>query len=778
MIASNNQNVIVIPEMDDDSYKRYEKLNTDIEDIKSDITSINNSVDGVKSDVNSISNSVDTLQSDIDSSITNINSDISAINSDLADLKDQSDKKIEYWFNNSANDPSLSWSNKNDHIKDLWYQTDTNKVLEYTYNNSTNKYSWSTDVSSEDAKMLQELAKSKSAADGKVTLYYANSEDEYPTDGVQNGDLLIDNSNGYNELKMCIGFNEYNNPIWEDVSNKYTTEVMNDIKGAKSLVIKTTATGTKYINGWQYGFSDDGDYGGAFTIFADKFKILQNNSDGTSNEQIPFSVDKRGIILNKPTTFFGSSTSYIDLQYFNETEIKLDTSNVETITNAGDAFHIKGKYDSNHKYWDLSTSCEYIDPFYGSYLYFTDKEPTILKCTLHNDKDEDKIIKLFYSYEYHDDIQDKDRGIKLMSKDINLPASSSVDLVIPVGFKMLLMFANFQSTADDIVAHIDSFQRYKIDNNYYDNILKSSFNNTLLMYKPTYLNGIDGSYIAYLYSKAINSFFNVKGLAVPSDYEDTNIIGGNVITSKVKAHKVVADLVSYNSISSPKGIIVDSFQVSGSLQRYSDTIDGSADEFVITPVDYSMGAVKLHSSGHYKFVFNGQLNIIVYEAKEYDSNDEATIVLAPITSLYNPVNHTYIPAKNQIMGAIVDIGNPLSVDQSQAYSDDVGYGKIFINNAYGNVFAVKVTNLKKDSKCKFLNVQLTFESNWVYLANINTDGTSTSDIIKAIPKYFGLYSKNVNKVVTTIHGTVNVVSAAQEGLTICSDDYDFNDYTS
>lgn len=90
-------------------------------------------------------------------------------------LKNQIDKKIDTWFNDSTSDPSSTWTleEKAIHIGDLWYKKDLNKL--YYYDNT---YNW---VETRDKDALNALDAANTAqatADSKVTTYYTSNSNK------------------------------------------------------------------------------------------------------------------------------------------------------------------------------------------------------------------------------------------------------------------------------------------------------------------------------------------------------------------------------------------------------------------------------------------------------------------------------------------------------------------------------------------------------------------------------------------------------------------------
>ena len=97
------------------------------------------------------------------------------------DLQNQIDGKIQYWF--QENDPSIDWTTdieRNNHINDLWYNSNVGITKVYVKTDFGYKWQKTTD------KNLENLA--QSAKDGNITIFYGDIEPS----GYKKGDLWYD----------------------------------------------------------------------------------------------------------------------------------------------------------------------------------------------------------------------------------------------------------------------------------------------------------------------------------------------------------------------------------------------------------------------------------------------------------------------------------------------------------------------------------------------------------------------------------------------------------
>lgn len=111
----------------------------------------------------------------------NLDTFVNTVNNTIVPaLEDQIDGKIEYWFNLSTNDPKAAWTvaERTNRDGDVWYQTDTNLSFYYTSSNN----SWNAIQDADALSAISAAADAQSAADGKVSQFYAWGGANAPAD--------------------------------------------------------------------------------------------------------------------------------------------------------------------------------------------------------------------------------------------------------------------------------------------------------------------------------------------------------------------------------------------------------------------------------------------------------------------------------------------------------------------------------------------------------------------------------------------------------------------
>ena len=146
------------------------------------------------------------------------------VTNSLGDLQNQIDGSIATWFYSvpPANNlpPTSDWSTtelKNNHLGDLYY--DTNTGYSYRYQVSSNVYGWSRITDTDVTKALADAATAKDTADSKRRVFVST-----PTTPYDVGDLWSQGTTG--DLMRCItskSSGSYNASDW-DKASKYTDD--------------------------------------------------------------------------------------------------------------------------------------------------------------------------------------------------------------------------------------------------------------------------------------------------------------------------------------------------------------------------------------------------------------------------------------------------------------------------------------------------------------------------------------------------------------------------
>lgn len=123
------------------------------------------------------------------------------INKDIKNLQNQVDGSIMTWFYpyepTTENEPALSWNDektKNEHLGDLFYNTETGYCYRYMLND--NVYSWQKISDSDINKALDMAVEAKDTADNKRRVFYTT-----PTPPYDQGDLWVQGENG--DIMRC-----------------------------------------------------------------------------------------------------------------------------------------------------------------------------------------------------------------------------------------------------------------------------------------------------------------------------------------------------------------------------------------------------------------------------------------------------------------------------------------------------------------------------------------------------------------------------------------------
>lgn len=114
-------------------------------------------------------------------------------------ITSQIDGKVESWFQD--NDPSENWTNKDEHLGDMWYKPSTRDLCYFRItitssgHISRRNYVWTKIEDSKAIDAYEAASKAQDTADGKRTVFVAEPKPPY-----QIGDLWVDGK----ELRRCV----------------------------------------------------------------------------------------------------------------------------------------------------------------------------------------------------------------------------------------------------------------------------------------------------------------------------------------------------------------------------------------------------------------------------------------------------------------------------------------------------------------------------------------------------------------------------------------------
>lgn len=114
-------------------------------------------------------------------------------------ITSQIDGKVESWF--QENDPSENWTNKDEHLGDMWYKPSTRDLCYFRIKTVSNGnilrryYVWTKIEDSKAIAAYEAASKAQDTADGKRTVFVAEPKPPY-----QIGDLWVDGK----ELRRCV----------------------------------------------------------------------------------------------------------------------------------------------------------------------------------------------------------------------------------------------------------------------------------------------------------------------------------------------------------------------------------------------------------------------------------------------------------------------------------------------------------------------------------------------------------------------------------------------
>lgn len=176
----------------------------------------------------------------------NLTTAVTKIDSDIENLQKQVDGSIETWFydHEPGNDvePTKDWTtdaDKNKHLGDLYYNTDTGYC--YRYQNQNGVYSWSRITDTDVTKALDAAKNAQDTADHKRTVFV-----DTPTVPYDIGDLWVQGSSG--DILRCAAAkakdDAYAASDWV-VASKYTDDTKAEEANKTAEEAKETADAAK-----------------------------------------------------------------------------------------------------------------------------------------------------------------------------------------------------------------------------------------------------------------------------------------------------------------------------------------------------------------------------------------------------------------------------------------------------------------------------------------------------------------------------------------------------
>jgi len=190
-------------------------------------------------------------QKEADQNAIDMANAVVAINADIADLQSQIDGNITSWFYtvdpamnlppvtvDPDNPESTGWDTdekKQNHVGDLYYNTDTGHTWRFVYQNAA--YQWVAVTDSDVTKALQDAAEAKDLADHKRRVFIAQ-----PTPPYDEGDLWFTGNSG--DILTCtnpkVEGQTYQASDWSKL-NKYTDDTRADAAYNLASTANTTA---------------------------------------------------------------------------------------------------------------------------------------------------------------------------------------------------------------------------------------------------------------------------------------------------------------------------------------------------------------------------------------------------------------------------------------------------------------------------------------------------------------------------------------------------------
>lgn len=214
-------------------------------------TSVEVTANGLTTTVSEVSDVADAALESAQATASDLADFTNAVNADLSDLQSQIDGSIQTWFYAGVptltNEPASEWTTtelKNNHLGDLYYDTDTDYAYRFMLQNGV--YSWDRIQDSDAVKALQDAAKAQDTADGKRRVFVTT-----PTPPYDVGDLWVQGSTG--DIMRCqtakTSSQSYASADWV-LASKYTDDtaannVATDLNDYKQTVSATYSTKTE-----------------------------------------------------------------------------------------------------------------------------------------------------------------------------------------------------------------------------------------------------------------------------------------------------------------------------------------------------------------------------------------------------------------------------------------------------------------------------------------------------------------------------------------------------
>ena len=206
-------------------------------------TSVEVTANGLTTTVSEVSDVADAALESAQATASDLTNFTNAVNADLSDLQSQIDGSIQTWFYAGVptltNEPASEWTTtelKNNHLGDLYYDTDTDYAYRFMLQNGV--YSWDRIQDTDAIKALADAAAAQDTADGKRRVFVAQPMPPYDV-----GDLWAQGSTG--DLMRCqvakTANQSYSSSDWV-LATKYTDDTTADAAAEAAQTAITKAT--------------------------------------------------------------------------------------------------------------------------------------------------------------------------------------------------------------------------------------------------------------------------------------------------------------------------------------------------------------------------------------------------------------------------------------------------------------------------------------------------------------------------------------------------------
>lgn len=209
---------------------------------KSTADTAKSTADGAKNTADAAKSTADAAKSTAETNATDLTNYITSNNSTLEVMQSLIDGSIMTWFfprpPADANEPTSKWTTtdlKNQHLGDLYYDTDTGYCYRYQVEHQV--YSWQRITDVDVTKALADAKNAQDTADGKKRVFVVQ-----PTPPYDVGDLWTAGANG--DIKRCriakTSEQSYADSDWE-LASKYTDDTTaNQVKDNLTDTINST----------------------------------------------------------------------------------------------------------------------------------------------------------------------------------------------------------------------------------------------------------------------------------------------------------------------------------------------------------------------------------------------------------------------------------------------------------------------------------------------------------------------------------------------------------